>query len=278
MPLLSASANFKGVGGSSVSTLLAQSGLVAFSGGGSLTAVGTLFRGSASFNGSGLLTASVRLGNVALVRFAGAGNFTAAGTLFRGSATFSGTGSLAASALLHELASITFAGAGLFRYQPPASIIFAGGSLIPATVLVSDAGSALVSDSGAVLITDDSFKGATLTVSAFLVEQASAIFLGSGFLGGIYNIANSVNARLGAIGEFPLGQQQHILYGIPFVAFLGAGSLSVGSKIQEFSSVYFAGDGQLCAQAYVRIGRKGPTTNVAESGSGASSNIVVGGG
>ena len=85
------------------------------------------------------------------------------------------------------------------------------------------------------------------------------------------------DARIGAVGEFPLGQQQQILYGIPLVLFQGSGSFYANSIVQNFSYVTLAGSGQICAEAYVRIGRKGAVSNVAVAGPGISSNIVVAG-
>ena len=59
------------------------------------------------------------------------------------------------------------------------------------------------------------------------------------------------------------------------VHFLGRGKLSAQMRDIPLASATLGGSGGMCAQVYVRIGGKGPTTNTAVVGPGAGGNVVV---
>lgn len=108
--------------------------------------------------------------------------------------------------------------------------------------------------------------------------QAFAVFGGSGFLINSNHIPNTVNASLGAIGQFALGQQQNLRFPLPSGAasvFRGAGSLRVDTQVTAGGFAAFRGSTSMCARATVRKGRRGPATNTVTTGPGATNQKVV---
>lgn len=108
--------------------------------------------------------------------------------------------------------------------------------------MTAQQGSSLLSGSGG------------LSLAATLGLQAATIFAGTG--------------ALAADTRFVLGTG----------LFLGAGALAGTTTLNAMAGAAWLSSGRMCAQATVRLGRRGPVNNVVEFGSGPSINITVGGG
>ena len=247
----------------------------------------TVWQDTAAFTGTGSLSATADLGLLALGVFSGAGSLAAVAVVgAAASASYAGAGSLAYLGSLGLIASATLSdnSSSLVAYgsiNTHIAVAFGGTGLVNASAIDIPPGGLVAVFNGSGGLTSTillhlssgliPFAGAgSLLPTVFLIEQASAIFGGTGSMrlplsggttysgAGSLSVATIWNPRIGFFAGDGL---------------LSANSYRVISVVNQFS-----GTGRVCVQATVRLGRGGPVSNQIVTGPGASFNITVGGG
>jgi hypothetical protein len=224
------------------------------------------WQGTASLNAASILVPAVVLGLIARAEFDGAGSLSArtiahlsAGANLSGSPSLSAYGALALQILAEfdGASSLTAIGTRI----PPGGIIsiFSGGGGLSAVALQTlSSGSIFLGGAGSLLPT----VGLGLTASATLV--------GSGGM----HLPLVGTAALSGAGSITVNAIQITLV----ASLLGTGVLSVNGMRVISVVEQFNGSGRMCAQATVRLGRRGSVSNTVVAGRGSLANIALRGG
>jgi hypothetical protein len=241
---------------------------------------------NAVFGGAGRLSAVATLGLQGAAFFRSIDSFITTPSIGGGGlATFGGTGSLSALSMLGLAASATFNDTSPSLSVPAAisgqiAAEFDGAGSLSASGIRAPPGGfiAFFNATGGLSVTTQQILGSFITFSGsgvltptlFVQRIASATFAGNGTM----NLPRFSIIFLNGAGSLTVNATQVV----HIATFNGAGSLSANAMRFLSAMGQFNGTGRMCVQATVRIGRRGPASNLCVTGSGATNNLVITGG